>query len=418
LVVKDIVEVLYAPHKAFKRVIQQPKYLGPLIIVIVFVAAQTGFYYTFDSKLYPQVAVSVGPQGDSWTENATLWQSDSGVAISNNYVDFINAAPVLSQYFAGIPDYYGNSSIEFKATNLSSMQMTLRELDGDVNCGPDGFRELSMRVKIVDPADRPENVTLYLYSLNDVDFFSYDLTAAISASNDIWNNITVPVGSSAWSISGNPKWENITSVALSFAWPSMVNIDIRLDGLFFKSAFRNSIEVYGSQEVIISYALSSVTPLLFQWIALTALMYLIIKGLKGNVVWKPLMVAVGLALITFVVQALVLLVAYSTLPNLNLSLELLAGVSGEFDTATVMAIEQITIVRTIVQIAIWIWIFGLGTLIVRTITGVSPLRPAGSTQVGSEEVSSFSQFGWSKSMLVSIASLGLTIIIMGFLGIG
>jgi len=81
-------------------------------------------------------------------------------------------------------------------------------------------------------------------------------------------------------------------------------------------------------------------------------------------------------------------------------------------------IEQVLLVGSIVQVAVWVWIFVLGTFITRAVTAVAPSSSMGSTQTESEVSIGFPQFGWLKCMLVSVASLALTVTILGFLGIG
>ena len=379
--VNDILRVLYAPHKVFKEIIQNPKYLGALIVLVLFVAAQTGLYYIGSSKSYSEQTMPVGDQGDLWTENATLWQASSGVIITNNYADFVNAT-----------SYYGDSSIEFAVNNSTNIQMVLSDLGGSVNCGVDGFKNISLRVKIVAPDVKPENVTLYLYSLSDSNFFYYDLTNLFSSSAvNVWNNITLPVSSGDWLSSNTAaSWENITSLKMGFAWPTNSSIDLRVDGLFFRGIFKNPVEIYGSEYVIFNLALNVLMQFVLQWLLLTGLMYVIIKGLKGKVTWKPLMVAVGFALVTMVVQALILIVTYTTLPNLYYPLEMLAGVPGELAVASQVisdAIAFVSLVGGIVQIAVYVWTIALGAIITRAITA----------------------FGWLKSILVSAAAFVITV---------
>jgi len=384
LVANDILKVLYAPQKAFKEIVQNPRYLGPFVVLIIFVVAQVGSSYVVASRSYIEQTMPAGDQGDVWTQNADLWQVNSSVTVSNNTADYVNGT------------YYGSISIEFAASNASSVWMELNNLDGSVDCGVDGFKNVSLRVKIVTPDVKPENVSLYLYSLSASNFY-YDLTNAFSNSTvNVWSNITLPVGSGDWLSSNTAaSWENITSLKMDFTWPSNSSIDLRIDGLFFRGVFKDPLEIYG-----VSYfattALNAVTPFLFQWLLLTGLMYVIIKGLKGNVTWKPLMVAVGFALVTMVVQALILIVTYTTLPNIYYPLEVLAGVPGEFDVAyqvILNAIATVTLIGSIVQIAVYVWTIALGAIITRAITA----------------------FGWLKSLLLSGASFLLTLLILGFI---
>ena len=392
----DILKVLYAPHKAFKKIIQEPKYLGPFVLLIIFLVAQVASSYVIASKSYVEQTMPAGGQGDVWTQNAALWQANSGVTVSNNTLDYINST------------YYGSTSIEFSASNASNVWMELTDFKESVNCGADGFRNVSLRVKIVAPDAKPESVTLYLYSLSDSNFFYRDLTSSFSNSTvNVWNNITVPVGSeSGWLSSGaDAKWENITGIKMEFTWSSNQSVDLRVDGLFFRGIFKDPLEMYGVSYIATS-ALNAITPFLFQWLLLTGLMYVIIKGLKGNTTWKPLMVAVGFALVTLVIHALILIVAYTTLPRISYSLEVLAGVSGEFTVAYQVildAIASVSQIGGIVQIVVYVWIVALGAIIAHDVTTQAVEGAAG-----------VPQFGWMKSILTSAASFLLTLLILGF----
>jgi hypothetical protein len=409
LVVKDILRVLYAPHKAFKDLIQTPKYWGPFILLLIFVLAQIGSSYVVASRSYIEQTMPVGDQGDVWTENASLWQAGPSVAISNNTADFINSTL-----------YYGSTSIEFAASNASNVWMELSSLDGAVNCGVDGFKNVSLRVKLVTPDVKPENVSIYLYSLSGSNFY-YDLTPTFASSDvNVWNNITLTVGSGDWLSNGNPSWENITGLKMEFTWPSNSSITLRIDGLFFRGTFKDPFELYGISYIATS-ALNAIAPFLFEWLILTGLMYLLIKGLKGNVIWRPLMVAVGFALVITVIQALILAVVYTSLPNLFYPLEVLAGTPGEFDVAYQVILDKIafvTLVGGILQVAIYVWTVALGAFITRAITGdkkiaeqVSMGKVTSDTTISSDVTA----FSWMKCLLVSGASLLLTIIILGFI---
>src|SRR3972149_7329587 len=101
--VSDILKVFYAPHKVFKDIVQKPSYIAPLIVLVIFVVAQIGASYIVASRSFIEQTMPTVDQRDVWTENATRWMAGPGVAISENYVDFINASV-----------YYNITSIEFK----------------------------------------------------------------------------------------------------------------------------------------------------------------------------------------------------------------------------------------------------------------------------------------------------------------
>jgi hypothetical protein len=414
MVGKDILRVLYAPHKVFKDIVQKPGYVGPFILLLIFVLAQVGGAYVVASRSYiettaPQT-VPLSTEGDLWTENAAFWKASEGVTIRNNTVDFINST-------------YSTTSIEFTASNVSNVFME-PDLNESVNCGAGGFQNVSFKVKILTPDVKPENVSLYLYSLSGSNFY-YDLTSEFSNSvSNIWNNITLTtgVGSEGWVSNASPTWENITGLKLDFTWSSDSNVDLLIDWLFFKGDYKGLLDIYGTS-YLVNAALNGFAPFLFEWLLLTGLMYLMIKGLKGNIVWKPLMVAVGFAMVVIVIQYAILAVVYTSLPNLHYSLAAITNVQGEADAAYQAILDEIGFINTVIyvlQLVVWVWTVALGTFITRAITGdkkIAEQVSMGKVTSDTTTSSDVTAFSWMKCLLVSGVSLLLTTIILGFLGL-
>jgi hypothetical protein len=414
LATEDILQVLYAPHKVFKKIVQNPGYLGPLLLLIIFVLAQVAGSYVVASRSYlettaPQTA-PLSAQGDLWTENAAFWHANEGVTVSNNTADYINGT-------------LATTSIEFAVSNTSDVWMEIN-FNGSVACGSNAFQNVSFRVKQVTPATAPENVSLYLYSLSGSNFY-YDLTNEFASSAiNVWNNITLPVGagSEGW-VNNGATWENITGLKLDFAWSDSANVDLRVDRLFFKGNYGVLLDLYGLSYLANS-ALNAVAPFLFEWLLLTGLMYVMIKGLKGNVVWRPLMVAVGFALIVIVVQSLILIGVYTALPNVYYPLSVLAGAPGEFEAAYQVILDTIapiTLATAVVQAITYVWTVTLGTFIVRAVTSDKKIAEKvgmGATTAEATASSEVTGFNWMKCLLVSGVSLFVTIILLGlFLGL-
>src|SRR5665648_1240985 len=97
LIIDDILKVIYAPQKAFKSIVANPKYLGALIVLILFICLQVGYEYSQFSKTYTEQTTPSIDQLATFT-NATLtgsdnttpvWRSSSNVALTNNN-DFFN----------------------------------------------------------------------------------------------------------------------------------------------------------------------------------------------------------------------------------------------------------------------------------------------------------------------------------------
>ena len=52
MILEDIAQVVYAPAKTFKKVVENPKYLAALIVLILFIGLQFGYEYVQLSKTY------------------------------------------------------------------------------------------------------------------------------------------------------------------------------------------------------------------------------------------------------------------------------------------------------------------------------------------------------------------------------
>lgn len=376
----EILKVLYSPRKAFNEIIQNPKYFGPILIIILVVAANVGFTYVAISKTYVEQILPNGSKLDEWTENSTLWTSNAGISESS---DNINGS------------LYGNRSIAFSITDNSQVWAQLEDI-GSVDCSSlNGFNELSFRIKWTSPSTRPENVTIYLLSTNSSDYFYNSLAENVSTYN-IWNNITVQLVSGGWANNNpNADWSKITGLKLQFTWPENSNITLLIDGLFFHGTFKSLLESAGTS-YLTNYSVLSAMQFVITWVILSGLTYIMAKGLGGKLVWKPLLIVVGFILVTLFVQALVNAVAYLTLPKISYPFQLIGGVSGEGQNVYNTIVDQTWLVSEIArftQIAVHVWIIALCSIAVHILA----------------------TFSWTKSILVGAVAYVVTILAQGFL---
>jgi hypothetical protein len=378
----DILKVIYAPHKAFKGIIQNPKYFGPTLIVILFIAASMGSTYAAISKTCIEKTLPDGKLLDEWTENRTLWTSNAGITESN---DSMNGS------------YYGNKSIAFSITNNTEVWAQLKDI-GPVNCsGPDGYSKLSFRIKWTNPEVKPANATIQLLSTISSEYFSYNLTGALpNFTYNVWNNLTLLLISDGWSNSSSAaSWDNITGLKLDFAWVDSSNITLVVDGVFFRGNF-NSLLESAATAFLVNYAFMAFTQILLVWVILTGLIYLMGRGLGGSVLWKPVLIVIGFTLVPMVIQSLVNTAAYLSSPTVHYPLELIGGVSGESDIAFNAILEQTWLTSQIMrytQVAVYVWTIALCSLAVRVLTG----------------------FGWAKSFLIGAAAYLITLLAGSFL---
>lgn len=379
--IPNILEVIYAPHKAFKKIAEKPTYVGPAIIIFILVLANIGFAYVAMSKTSLEITAPNGLNQDEWTQNSTLWASNALVSESNDSVT---------------GTYYGNASIAFTITNSTQIWMWLNNI-GSVNCSSQGgFNQISFRLKQLSPQDEPQNASIYLFSANTSDYFYHNLTQYVSNSTvNTWNNLTLPLVS-GWSANGtNADWSQITGLKLEFDWTNNSNTTMLVDGLFFHGIFHSWLDQAGIGYML-SYTSTSVMQFIITWVAFSGLLFLVGRTLGGKMVWKLLLVAVGFILITLVVQALINVASYETLPQLNYPFSVIGGVSGEGKAAYDLILEQTAQVRmitSVAQIAIWVWTIALGALVLRFTA----------------------QLAWVKSILASVVAYIVTIFVSSFL---
>lgn len=377
-----ILKVIYAPHKAFKEIAQNPKYIGPILIMILFAAANVGSMYTLASKTLIEETLPTSKQLDEWTENATLWTT-SGMT-SENYTDYIQGS------------IYGNRSIEFSAINSNEISMQLDNI-GPVNCSdPSGYKDLYLRIKWTSPDDSPENAIIYLYSISSSNYFYYNLTENLSGSTvNVWNNITIPLANQNWTRIGTAAdWENITGLGLNFTWSESSNITVLVDGLFFGGVFKPMVDDVGGY--VVYFSVFTFMQFVVKWVLLGGIIYIMTKAFQANTVWRVILILVGFALITMFVQAVINAATFLTLPTIRYPFEFIGGVEGESENAYNKILEETWLVNQIygyVQIAVLIWTIALCAIAVHVIT----------------------EFSWAKSFLIAAAAYFAVTFIESFL---
>jgi hypothetical protein len=366
LIIDDILKVVYAPHKVFKDIVANPKYLGALIVLLLFIGLEVGYEYSQFSKTYTEQTTPSIDQLSTFTNatfpginNATtVWRSNSNVALSNNFNDFYNYSVYVAGF--GLPTtdskayfgLFGNSSLEMSANNTSSLTAALDIVStlGSINqtlvaqkasplssltvdCSPSAFQNLSITLRQVQPQVVPQSATVTLYSNGDANYYTYDLTSLLSNTSNIgqWTNITLTLGPNVagWTSSGAPEWGNVTALKLDFTYPTSSNINIEVGALFFHGQYLTPVQ-YNATGVALQFLQLFSLQFLITWFILAALIYLFCRLLKGTstltVTWKPLFVAIGFAMFIMVIRALVSVAATFTMPNIYYPYDLSLGI--------------------------------------------------------------------------------------------
>jgi hypothetical protein len=388
----QVLKVLYAPQKVFKQILKEPKYAGPALVMILFIAANVGYGYAILSKTYVEQTLPQSGQVNQWNDNATKWTSNANK--TENFNDYISGS------------YYGNNSIEFSMINSSRVFMELMNI-GPVDCSePNGYKNMSFRIKIVDPQISPANVSIYLSSQentsvtgNSSGYFYQNLTDAfLKSSSTVWNNLTISIGPTGqWLMIEDANWTDITGLKLDFTWLGNSNVTVLVDGLFFRGIFKSPLQTAGAS-YLIDYGIIGLLEFGVEWIFASGLILMIAKALGAKITWKPILVAVGFAFIILFVQSILNTVAVSTLPKLYYTLEYIGGTQAEMNVGANKLYAQTWLVSTILgylRLAAYVWIIALCAIATRLLTS----------------------FSWVKSALVAAVALVVTILVTLLLGI-
>ena len=309
---KSILETLYAPHKVFKEIIQNQKFMGPLLVMILFIAAGTASQYAKNNKIYLQQTTPTSTDinnPDPWTEDSKLWISNANV--TNNGNDHI----------------LGKNSIQFNMENDTRMLMKLNATFS-INCiEADGYKNLTFALKWIQPsAAAPENVTLYLFSQSEANYLYTNLTGKVDAlGNSNWGNLTIPLGPSVgqWTNSTpQATWSNITGFKMSVVWPQSAksNLTVLIDRMFFSSNNYESLGTVPGNDITYSVFTFAVDFALY-WMIFGIVLFVVARLLSTKAELKTLLIIIGYSLIAFFVMQVVLGIFYAAMPSLKISLD-------------------------------------------------------------------------------------------------
>jgi len=343
-----IFKVIYAPHKAFKEIAQNPRYFGPVLIMILFIAANVAAAYAFLAKTYVEATVPSSEDKDLWTENKYFWKPLNGANCTENFADYI------------VGNCYGNRSVEFLVES-DKIAMELYNI-GSVNCSSQGgYTRLYLRVKWTSPDHLPKNASLCIYS--GTSSSCRDITNELFAPG-VWNKLTVSLADEGWV--GGIDWGNVTGLKLEIAWNQTSNIRVLLDGLFFGGIYKSSLE--GATASLALYGANSFMQFTLRWFLLGVTLYIFTKLFKAKTVWRVVLVLAGFALITMFIQAVINAATFSAMPTLRYPLEYIGGVKGEVESAYNKIMEEAWLVNRIysaVQMAMIVWTVMLCGIAVR-----------------------------------------------------
>ncbi|MEM4473732.1 MAG: Yip1 family protein [Candidatus Bathyarchaeia archaeon] len=385
---KEILKTIYAPHKAFREIIQNPRYIGPMLILILFCFTGAVSTYAYLTKTYYEQTMPKNrfedpsqARVDEWTEDPALWHTSEGCVVKANNMDYISGMN------------YGTNSIEFSAVNSAEMSAQLINI-GPINCSNSGgYSKLYFRIKLTQPDFPPNGLWLYLYS-SPTSYFCRNLIGEAKLTLNAWNNLTIALADGDWIQVGDADWTRINGLRIELTWQNKSDLRILLDGLFFGGVFKQAVdEATGYVTNSFAYTFMQFS---IRWILLTGIIYVMCKAFKANISWRITMVLIGFTLITMFLQALANLAAFPITPNIKYSFEIIGGVNGEVKAAYAKLMEEVWFVNQLLsyaQAVFTVWSVALCAIAIRSMT----------------------EFSWSKSFLIAVVAYFATITIEGFL---
>ena len=307
MVVREVFEVLYSPVNAFKKIIEKPDFKGVILVLVLAISVLMVQQYVASSKLYIEDRF---PESDDWTE-----------ALTGQHEWVSNGSPSLDATDFQMGNVDGNHSISSSATGTSVWMNVIHV--GSINCsGEDGYIELFFWIKWSNDAGSfPSSGTVKLFSGGEDNYFESDITGLLASSAD-WKNITLSVGAGqGWIVNNSPNWQDITGIEFILDWSSSAELTLKIDGLFFRrysspiingdfsSAFPSILF-----QVVLNFAMS--------WILWAGILIIVAKLFNEDLgQWNTFFVVIGYSFIATVVYILINLLPLSSLPSLNIPLD-------------------------------------------------------------------------------------------------
>jgi len=299
--VQDIVEVIYSPVKAFKKIVAKPEFKAVILLFALFAVVGMVSQYMLYSKLNVETRT---PSDDGWCQALTdghVWLSSGTLTVNS------------TNFKVGTVDL--NNSIVASSVNVSDVWLQVTEF-GSLNCsGEDGFVDMFFWLRwVCDEAPVSGSVKLFSGSVDN--YFVSNITGSLGGSRE-WVNVTLPVGGGDnWTAVGSADWQDIVGVEFDLGWASAVNSKVNVDGLFlwqYVSPIESGLFVAELPYLLFSVVLNTA----MNWILWAGILILVAKLFNVDLGrWNVFFVVFGYSFIAMVVYSAIDLLPLSALPAL------------------------------------------------------------------------------------------------------
>lgn len=351
MVVQEVIEILYSPVKAFRKIIEKPDFKGVILVLVLVISSMLIVQYMASSKLLLE---NRNPEDDDWTETLTnqhIWTSNGLLTVDS------------TDYKLGNSD--GNHSITASFSDETSIWFKLENISS-INCSETGFKELFFFIKWTNDAEIfPISGSIKLFSGIEESYFEHNSFVDALGSSGNWKNITLNVGSSQdWSSNNSPNWEDITGLEFQLNFESSSNLSLKIDSLFF----RNYISPFATgafEGILLTIAFQVMLNFATNLILWAGLLLIIAKLFQEEVgPWNVFFIIIGYSFIVLVVYTLISAIPLSTLPMIEVPIDPIA-LNANLDATW----------RPLIAYQLWlyvpiigeIWLAALGAIVIRQI---------------------------------------------------
>jgi hypothetical protein len=308
----DILKVIYSPVKAFREVLANPKYIGPIIIIIISLFLTLGMQYVSVSKHYVE---TIAPANRvDWTNSTNpsqIWTSNGSISAINATVYGVLVGDYAVRSFVD-----GTQGIWLKRTNI-----------GTINCSEaGGFRTFYYKLGYTAFNQTPavQNVSsakLRLFSFNNESrYFEFDLLSGNRYLNKSgWTDVNITLTlESGWKQVNSSDWSSITGIEFKFDFPQNGLLTLILNDLYFGGKYELLYDAVGSSYWLSSTLIASVFDLFLRWLILAGMLWLTIKVFHAEgSQFKTLLIIVGYTFAIMFVYVPINMLIISQLPTLH-----------------------------------------------------------------------------------------------------
>jgi hypothetical protein len=368
--VREVLEVLYSPVKAFKKIIEKPDFKGVLLVLVLVIASIVVTEYVFASKVFLETRM---PDQDDWTESLTNqhnWTSNGSPSLDG--IDY--HAYMLENLTVG------NHSVISLVSSYSSIWMKITDME-PLDCSEDtGYKELVFWIKWIHENGTFPNsgATLRLFSGSESSYFERSLTNSIALSDE-WSNATLKIGpNQGWDSTNSPDWKSLTGLEFRLVWPASANSTMKIDGLYFRK-YSSLLETGAFSGAAIQIVINAAVSFSMNWILWAGILLMITKVFREEVgLWTTFFVIIGHVFVVTGVYMIISAVILSTLPLLDLPL-LADGFYASYHSMWYpnLAYQVLLYLPFVGEV----WIAGLCALVIRLLRGVTWGKAAGISAV-------------------------------------